>query len=444
MARIALFRAPLARCLFALLLAPLLWAAAPAAAQVDAFSVEVAVADRSAEEREAAYASALRRVLLANSGDKTLMNRDDVREGVQGAESFVETYRYRTPQPGTLIPSDTPVTERVRDTGEATGLLLVRFDRDRVMRLIDGAEPAGEPRAAVRPRGDTSDDATRDGVALDENGDPIDPFANPASALVWLLIDDGRRSLRGTDPEAEKVRERVREIAGGAGLSVQFAEADGASESLVPSDAIRELDEGAIREASLRYRADVVLVGHLTRAGEAGVVDDGADATQPRVRREAGIGRTARAGSGGWQGEWSRLARGVTENTRTEAERLDDVLRQGVAWLLQQPSLGQPARYEYGGAGSDTEALVRFTGIDSLADYGAVLGLLEGLPTVASVYPKEASGSTMVFAVLPRGAIGDVASASASTAWLRRIAAPLDDESSELARNAELSFDVVR
>ncbi len=56
-------------------------------AQTDAYSVEVAVADRGAGEQQAAYAAALRRVLLNNSGDKTLLNRDEVRAGLRQAQT---------------------------------------------------------------------------------------------------------------------------------------------------------------------------------------------------------------------------------------------------------------------------------------------------------------------------------------------------------------------
>ena len=93
---------------------------ASAQAQLDAYSVEVAVADRSDVEKQAAYQVAMRRVLLANSGDKTLLNRDDVRAGLREAVSYVDLFRFRIPEPGTIISQETPVTEAVRKSGEAT------------------------------------------------------------------------------------------------------------------------------------------------------------------------------------------------------------------------------------------------------------------------------------------------------------------------------------
>ncbi len=111
---------------------------AMAVAQNDAYSLEVAVADRGAKEQQQAYQVAFRRVLLNNSGDKTLLNRDDIRDGLKKAEQYVSGFSYRTPPPGTVIESDTPITEEVRRTGQATRLMLVSFDRESVDQLIEG------------------------------------------------------------------------------------------------------------------------------------------------------------------------------------------------------------------------------------------------------------------------------------------------------------------
>ncbi len=58
---------------------------------------------REVEEQQQAYQVAFRRVLLNNSGDKTLLNRDDIRDGLKRAEQYVSGFSYRTPPPGTVI-----------------------------------------------------------------------------------------------------------------------------------------------------------------------------------------------------------------------------------------------------------------------------------------------------------------------------------------------------
>lgn len=406
-------------------------------AQSDAFTVEVAVAERSPEERADAYARGLRQVLLSNSGDKTLMNRDDVREAIRVAEDYVETYRFRTPEPGTLIPPETPVSQRVRDTGEATGLLLVRFDRLRVLSLIAGKTGDRDP-------GESE---------LDAN---VTPFANVDQALVWLLIDDGQRAVKGSDAAATKVRDRLRELAGGAGASLVFpVDEQSQSDQGLSDEALRSQDIQQIRAASLRYAIDVVLTGHISRAiapalGLDAEPDAEADvsAIGSRVRRESSPGRAPRTGSretaGGWVGEWTQSVGDVSETTRTTGASLDDVLRSGIAWLVSDASLEAPVDYEYGGTGSSAEGLVRIDGIDSLGDYAELSRLLAEVPGVANSWPRELSGNVAVFAVVPRSALSAVSTALDRSGWLRRGVASADATQSAIARSVELVYDVVR
>jgi hypothetical protein len=165
-------------------------------AQADAYSVEVAVADRSVDEQNAAYLVAFRRVLLNNSGDKTLLNRDEIRKGLSSAKNFVIAFTYRTPSPGTVISSDTPITQLVSKSGEATQLMMVMFDRTLVRRLIDTT--AG---------------------AVVEADLPVPIASQSKSALVWLLIQDAGRDIRISDSEALNVQARALEIAGAKGMS---------------------------------------------------------------------------------------------------------------------------------------------------------------------------------------------------------------------------------
>ncbi len=400
----------------------------PAVAQTDAYSVEVAVASRSPDERQDAYQVALRRVLLANSGDKTLMNRDDVREALQQAEAYVETYRFRIPEPGTLIPSDTPITAVVRDSGEAIGLLMVRFDRDSVLALIN----------------QESSTVAADQEAQD--GEAVDPFAQVDQALVWLLIDDTDRAIRGVDRVAGKVRERLREIAGGGGVALVFPTDDAVADG-VPDNALRSLNIDLIREASVRYSADVVLVGHLTRAEAADAGIDANDEVSTLADQQGGVTvspPTNGSASGGWVGSWVKFAGDQSQSVQTGGETLDDVLRGGIAWLGSDPTLGQPAEYVYGGSGSSTEGLVLIDGIESLRDYAQLNRLLASVPGVSASWAREISGNSMVFAVLPRGALGAVSSALDTTSWLRRGGSAADRRLSDVARNAELLYDVVR
>lgn len=363
-------------------------------AQTDAFSAEVAVADRSASEQQAAYMAALRRVLLENSGDKTLLNRDDVRSGLKQAENFVKSFTYRTPPPGTVISSDTPITDLVRDTGQATQLMMVSFDRQLVRDLIDSSAPE---RAS-------------------DNTEPQDSVVayRKDSALVWLLIQDDTRDILISDPAAVNVQSRAREIAGASGLSLVFPTGDDEDLQAVTVDDLLRQDIERIRLASLRYERDVILIGTLTRNGASG-----------------------------WSGRWLRLLGNEQQQNEFETPSLDAALQEGLS-ILNSLSGGDDS-YQYGGnAVSDTEALLWVGSIDSTADYADVMNFLESQPSVGTVYPKEISDTAMVFAVLPRSALADIEAALFNLPWLRRSAPPTTTVSGSLGRNADLALEYAR
>ena len=372
--------------------------ASPALAQIDAYSVEVAVADRTVEEQQIAYQVAMRTVLLKNSGDKTLLNRDDVRAGLSEAEAYVELFRYRKPEPGTVISSGTPLTDRVRNSGQATQLMLVRFDHKRIRSLIDGEQ------------------STRviEGAA-------VDPLTNVTTALVWMLVEDGERDILIGGNTGNNVMLRAREIAGGKGISLVFVAADEIDQIAVSNEAIRNSNIEQIRLASERYAQPVILVGYLAR-------------NQPR----------------GWTGEWTKISATTVQDSSFTSKSLDSGLQKGIEWLSPQTSnangvagtsINSPSR---GSAQSETESLVWISAVDTTAGYAEIVSFLSDIESVSVVYPKEVSANGMVFALSPRGALSDVAAAVANISWLRQTAPPDPANSGQLGRNAELALDYLR
>jgi len=185
-----------------------------AQAQMDAYSIQVAVADRSDAELQSANLIGMRSVLLANSGDKTLLNRDDVRAGLDQAATYVASFRYDAPAPGTVIPSDTPVTDTVRSTGKATQLILIQFNRELIDQLI-------------RPSDDKEPESTTE-------------------------------TEEGFDP-------RAREIAGGSGLSLSFPAGDDSDQLAVSIDDIKTASVDKISAAASRYAQPLTMAAHLSR-----------------------------------------------------------------------------------------------------------------------------------------------------------------------------------
>ena len=363
----------------------------PVHAQSDAYSVEVAVANRSSSEQQAAYLAAIRRVLLNNSGDKTLLNRDKIREALPDAEQYVTGFTYRTPLPGTVISSDIPITQLVRDTGEATQLMMVTFDRALIRELIDTSSGTNQEQRA-----------------------PVAVVRQNNSALVWLLIQDTGRDILISDPEAVNVQARARELAGAMGVSLVFPVGDEADRQAVSINDLLQMNVESVQLASERYEQRTILLGGLRR-------DDN-------------------RGSRGWIGQWIKIEGDQQSQADFNSSTLDEALQEGMSVLVENGAAD--SAYRYGGpAAADTEGLVWVGSVRSLKDYASVINFLEAVPNVGTVYPKEVGDTTMVFAVLPRSALRDIEIASESQSWIRRTA-PTLGSSSGLGASADLSLEL--
>ena len=367
-------------------------------AQSDAFSVEVAVSERSDTEQQEAYAVGLRRVLLSNSGDKTILNRDAIRQALKQAENYVKSFSYRRPPPGTVLASDTPITRTVQQSGQATQLMLVSFDRDLVSQLISGSAPAASST-------EEEEEELELASAVDTN-----------SALVWLLIRDQGRDIRISDPVASNVQKRAREIAGAAGISLVYPAGDEEDEQIMPTEdiAAQSFNPASLEDISARYAQDTILVGYLTRNG---------------VR--------------GWIGQWTRINGEQQQQAEFETSSLDQALKEGLGVLNSVAEIDET--YRYGGtASSDTEALVWVGSVNSTQDYARTMRFLESIESVSTVYPKEVQTTSMVFSVVPRSALVDIQSVLIDVSWLRRAAPPLGDNDDSLVRSADLNLEYVR
>ena len=375
------------------LLAPLfLFCLMPAAwAQSDAFSVEVAVSQRSHTEERDAYMAGLRRVLLNNSGDKTILNRDLVRQELQSAQKYVKAFSYRRPPSGTVLAVDTPITPSVQQSGEATQLMLVSFDRTLVNQLISDSAPA---------------------VVNREDDTQPEPAAASNSALVWLLIRDDNRDILVSDPAAANVQARALEIAGAAGISLVYPSGDAEDEQLMSVEdiAAQSFIAENLATISQRYAQDTLLIGYLSRVS-----------------------------TGGWLGQWTQVSvQQQQQQAQFEASTLDQALQQGLGVLGSVAQIDETFRYG-GRALSDAEGLVWVGSLSSTEDYARMMRFFESINSVGTVYPKEIQDNSVVFSVVPRSALANIESAVFNTSWLQRSAAPLTDDINSQIPNADLS-----
>lgn len=374
-------------------------------AQADAYSIQVAVVDRSPEEQQNAYLIGMRSVLLANSGDKTLLNRDDVRAGLRSADTYVESFRYDSPAPGTVISRDTPLTDSVRSTGKATQLMLIQFNRELIQQLI---RPGAAATASKNPDAE----------------EPIDPFSNVTSALMWLIIEDGDTQILVSGAAGQNVMARAREIAGGFGASLSFPAGDDNDKLAVSIEDIKTSNINAIAGASSRYAQPLTLAAHLTRTL-----------------------------TGTWQGVWLKTAAGKQENQAISSGSLDEALQQGIAWLRPQAqSIGSTSSgsaqsgFQSGQRSnlSSAEGLVWVSPLRNTKSYAEVMQLLTSIDGVSAAYPKEVLGGGMVFAILPRSALPRVSSAISTRDWLRQAATPSSANDSRFAGGISASYEYLR
>lgn len=355
----------------------------------DAYTVEVAVADRSPSEQEAAYRIAMQRVLLDNSVDKTLLNRSDVRQAIGSAKTYVVQFSYRAPKSDEIITADAPVTDLVRNTGEATQIMKVRFDRQSITDIIKG-----------QPASASSDTA------------PVQ-FNN---ALVWMLIRDNGRDLLIGGGNGAKVMQRSREIAGGNGIVLSFPAADSADlDSLGGDDLV--LSQDNVLNASIRYTAPAIVSADISRRAPVG-----------------------------WKGEWRRIANGQLASESFEATSLDELLQLGLSWMspngttrssnVVANAIAAPS------APLTSESTIWFSGVQTTADYAQVLKLVGDVEGIESVYAKELRDQGVVIALQPRSAISQVRASLANARSLREIARPVFADGSTPA--VDLAFDVLR
>jgi len=355
----------------------------------DAYTVEVAVADRSPSEQDAAYRIAMQRVLLDNSPDKTLLSRSDVREALASAKTYVVQFSYRAPSPDEVIAASTPVTDLVRNTGEATQIMKVRFDRESIGQIIEGPQVASEPAA-----------------------EPV----QFNSALLWLLIRDSNRDILIGGGNGAKVMERSREIAGGNGIVLSFPAADAVDlENL--GGANLAINQENVLNASIRYTAPAIVSAEISRKVPVG-----------------------------WTGEWRRIANGQVANQVFEAASLDEMLQRGLAWMSPQgtarSSNAVATAIAAPSAPLTSESTIWFSGVQSTADYAAVLKMVGEVEGVSSVYAKELRDRGVLIALQPRSALSSVRSRLSSAGSFRETTRPVFADGSTPA--VDLAFDVLR
>jgi len=290
-------------------------------------TVSVAVPDRSEATRSSAVLAGLDRVLIRLTGQ-----RHPVADSMRGrATRYVLQYSYATRE----VPSLTDPTTRRQQL-----FLDIRFDDQAVSREIVGA------------------------------GLPLWGGERP-DTLLWLITEreDGAREVL-IDGATSEVAASVNEVADVRGIPLLLPLMDVEDQSLVTTSDLWAAFEARLREASLRYAADVVVTARVAH-----------------VARDR------------WEARWTRLDADRSVAWVTEQESAALAVSEGLNMLVDEYA----ARFSVG-AGAATSGLhLRVSGVTDFAAYARVLRHLEGLTVVQSVSLLQTDASDLDLIVVASG-----------------------------------------
>lgn len=295
------------------------------------YEAEVAVADQSESTRRQALREALAQVLVKLTGDSEAGSRSDARPLLDDAERYLQQYRYRE------------YLEKTADGGRETRQFLwAVFDANT---LDEGIRRAGLPTWG-RER--------------------------PAS-LVWLVVEtDAGRQLAGLEQGAEYL-EPLERAARARALPLLVPLLDLEDTANLRPDAVWEGREDAIRRASERYTAEVILAARVSTAGT--------DAFEIRWAAFTAADRDE------WSSRGETLYAAFSQGMQPHGDRL------ATRFAPRTPIVG-----------TDTGRLtLTVTAVDSLDDYARVENYLNSLSHVARVDVRSVSPGEITFEIEAAG-----------------------------------------
>lgn len=314
----------------------------------DLYRAEVEVVDKGREARTEGFRAALEQVVVKVAGSSRVLSDPALEPLLENPARFVQQYRYERLEPDPDAGDAEPAqAETTAEDGEAPPpppayRLEVRFGQSQVER-------------ALREREITV-------------WGPYRP-----QVLVWLAYDDGRqRALVAADDERD-TDEVVLEAARRRGLPLLLPLLDTEDRGRVDYLDVQGGFLDSVRQASERYRAGLVLVGHVYR------------------------------GSDGWRGEWTLLQADGRRGWLTRADSAEATVEAGVGGLADRLAAELAGR-----EGERSRVRMRVIDTESLEDYARLRRYIERLPRVewgrvVRVRPQE-----ILFELQLRGELADL------------------------------------
>lgn len=294
---------------------------------VDLYKVTKLVANQQASERAEAASLAMADLLVRVTGDPNIAQTPELANYLKQAQNYVLQFGYTRADPN-LKDAD----------GNALPDYAINFSFS-----------------------DTAIDKLLRRLRL-----PIWP-ANRPGVLVWLVEDTWTNGRRLANEAA--VQDELKAEAQRRGLPLLFPLWDLEDQMAVGIDQLWAFNRDALRTASARYQADVIVVG-----------------------------RYSQTSAGEFRGVWEWLDGGNSDLLDARAQALAPL----AAPMIDRLANSLAARYAIvPGRDSSARLLMRVTGVDEFSRYREILSYLEGLDALRDVSLVSISGDQMLFEIYP-------------------------------------------
>jgi len=351
---------PLPKCLLPLMFLALLTPATALGVRVEGlYRAAVEVVDKGAEARTSGFRTAIEQVLVKVTGSTDVIADERLEPILEQPARYVQQFRYEQLE---TEPADDDAAEAPDSQAAESGN---GEDRAGQTESVE-AEPVPQYRLRVVFA------QRRIEQLLKDREIPTWDVYRP-QVLVWLAFDDGqRRTLVAADDDSG-IDEALREVAERRGLPLLLPLLDMEDQRRVEYFDIQGGFLDRVREASSRYNAPLVLIGHVYRA------------------------------NGDWRGEWTLLEPDDRSGWLTRTEEPEQAVHTGIGGLADRLAARLAGR-----EGELRGVRVRVEEAEALDDYARLSRYLDRLPRVdghrlVRVRPRE-----LLFELSLRGKLSDL------------------------------------
>jgi len=295
------------------------------------YESEKVVPNQSKGARAEAMKTGLVEVLTKISGRPDVGTVPDVVTALENPRNYLQQYRYHK------IPENSYLTT---EAAVGSQILWLRFDETAVNKL------------------------------LQKNNLPVWGRTRP-STLVWLAVEqDGQKYMIGSNA-SEEVRFALENEARRRGIAVVLPLLDLEDQQKLTFTDVWNNNQERIFQASMRYQADAILVGHMSLTT-----------------------------SDNWQGRWILYEGGQGLSWNSQGTYASDLLNGGVVGTLEILGSRYAQVYDNSTPGSFDIAI---TDIKSLDEFARVSNYLGSLEQVKGVYPMHVDNNSVTYRLDIRG-----------------------------------------